>query len=193
MSATTKERILDAAEEIMLAKSFCSVGLNQILSAVQVPKGSFYHYFQSKEQFGVELLKHYIAEHTARLKRILLSSDLDALKRLEAYFNGTISHMIEGECKQSCLVAKLGSEVSTFSEPMREVLADGMKEWRAIYERLIREGQESGVIRTDLDPSETAAFVQDAWQGAMNRTQIDRSAAPLRSAASFLCRSLASA
>ena len=175
----------------MLAKSFCSVGLNQILSAVQVPKGSFYHYFQSKEQFGVELLRHYIAEHTVRLKRVLLSPDLDPLKRLEAYFNGTISRMLEGECKQSCLVAKLGSEVSTFSEPMREVLAEGMGEWRAIYEQLLREGQEAGVIRRDLDPASAAAFLQDAWQGAMNRTQIERTVAPLHCAAEFICRSLA--
>jgi TetR/AcrR family transcriptional repressor of nem operon len=193
MSATTKERILDAAEEIMLTKSFCSVGLNEILSAVQVPKGSFYHYFQSKEQFGVELLRHYIAEHTARLKRVLLSSDLNPIERLQALFNGTISRMLEDECKQFCLVAKLGSEVSTFSEPMREVLAEGMRDWRAVFEQAIREGQSQGVVRADLDPVSAAAFLQDAWQGAMNRTQIERSVAPLRSAADFLCRTLSPA
>ena len=62
---TTKERILDAAEELMLEKSFHSVGLTEILEAVKVPKGSFYHHFKSKEQFGVEMLKHYVADATA--------------------------------------------------------------------------------------------------------------------------------
>ena len=61
----TKERILDAAEQIMLEKSFHSVGLNEILKAVGVPKGSFYHHFESKEQFGVEMLKHYVADAVA--------------------------------------------------------------------------------------------------------------------------------
>jgi TetR/AcrR family transcriptional repressor of nem operon len=187
----TKERILDAAEEIMLTKSFCSVGLNEILNSVNVPKGSFYHWFSSKEQFGVELLRHYMNEHTARLKRILLSSDLNPLARIETMYDGMISRMLDGECKQFCLVSKLGSEVSTFSEPMREVLADGMREWRGIFEKVIREGQEQGVIRKDIDPAEAAAFVQDAWQGAMNRTQIERTVAPLRSAAAFIIRSLA--
>jgi AcrR family transcriptional regulator len=65
--ATTKERILDAAEDLMLAKSFHSVGLNEILSAVKVPKGLFYHYFTSKEQFGVELIR-------TTFRRRLLSS-----------------------------------------------------------------------------------------------------------------------
>lgn len=190
MNTTTKERILSAAEEIMLTKSFCSVGLNQILTAVQVPKGSFYHYFQSKEQFGVELLRHYIGEHTARLKRILLSSDLDPMKRLQAYFDGAISQMLEGECKQCCLVAKLGSEVSTFSEPMREVLAEGMREWRTVYEQVLCEGQKAGVVRQDLNVPDAAAFLQDAWQGAMNRAQIERTVSPLQSAAEFICRAL---
>src|SRR5436189_2079852 len=72
---TTKERILEAAEEIMLQKSFHSVGLNEILAAVKVPKGSFYHYFQSKEQFGVELLRHYVAEASAWKRRLLLSTE----------------------------------------------------------------------------------------------------------------------
>src|SRR5260221_6124397 len=75
-TATTKERILDAAEEIMLLKSFHSVGLNEILSAVKVPKGSFYHYFQSKEQFGVELLRHYVADASAFKRRALLTDEL---------------------------------------------------------------------------------------------------------------------
>ena len=69
MSMSTKQRILEAAEDIMLTKSFHSVGLAEILAAVKVPKGSFYHHFSSKEQFGVELISHYVQEHTARLRK----------------------------------------------------------------------------------------------------------------------------
>src|SRR5580698_11070677 len=89
---TTKERILDAAEEIMLQKSFHSVGLNEILASVKVPKGSFYHYFQSKEQFGVELLRHYVKEASVYKRKMLLSADVEAdpLKRLSAYFDCNI-------------------------------------------------------------------------------------------------------
>ena len=186
MSSTTKERILEAAEEIMLAKSFSSVGLNEILAAVKVPKGSFYHYFASKEQFGAELLAHYIREHTGRLRGLLLGAELTGRERIEAYFAGTISKMLEGCCKQFCLVGKLGSEVSTFSEPMRKVLAEGMLEWRSIYEQVLTRGVTDGSIRQDLDVPSAAGFLQDCWQGAMHRSQIERSVAPLRSAAECL-------
>jgi TetR/AcrR family transcriptional repressor of nem operon len=187
MSVSTKARILDAAEEIMLAKSFHSVGLNEILAAVKVPKGSFYHYFESKEQFGAELLRHYVHSHSQRLRRVLIECpELRPLERLIAFFHGAVSRMLEGECRQSCLVAKLGAEVSTFSEPMRAVLAEGMTEWRKMFEELVREGQKRGDIRAELEPAAAAALIQDLWQGAMQRTQIERDVTPARHAAAFL-------
>src|SRR5260221_9724954 len=138
-TATTKERILDAAEEIMLLKSFHSVGLNEILSAVKVPKGSFYHYFQSKEQFGVELLRHYVADASAFKRRALLTDELaeNPIERLMALFDMNIARLLENGCQCGCLVVKLASEVATFSDDMRAVLAEGMREWRRLLEQLI--------------------------------------------------------
>jgi TetR/AcrR family transcriptional repressor of nem operon len=184
---TTKERILDAAEEIMLQKSFHSVGLNEILSAVKVPKGSFYHYFQSKEHFGVELLKHYVADASVYKRRALLSTELaeDPFERLIGYYEMSVAKQFEASCQCSCLVVKLASEVATFSNDMRAVLAEGMKEWRGFLEQLVREGQAKGSIRQELDPVVTATVLQDLWMGASQRSQVERSVAPLRAAVLF--------
>jgi TetR/AcrR family transcriptional repressor of nem operon len=190
---TTKERILDAAEEIMLQKSFHSVGLNEILAAVKVPKGSFYHYFESKEHFGVELLKHYVSEASAWKRRVLLSPDAEPnpFLRLMAFLDLDIARTMEKDCHGCCLVSKLASEIATFSCPMREVLADGMHAWQGIFEKLVIEGQEKKVMRAGLDPNETAALIQDLWMGATQRGQVQRSLAPLRGAAAFLRQYLA--
>lgn len=184
---TTKERILDAAEEIMLQKSFHSVGLNEILTAVKVPKGSFYHYFQSKEQFGVELLKHYVADASAYKRQYLLGTELgeDPYERLMTYFDRAITKVYESSCGCSCLVAKLCSEVASFSDDMRAVLAEGMREWRGFLEQVVVEGQEKGSIRKDIDPTATATMMQDLWMGATQRGQAERSVAPLRAATIF--------
>jgi TetR/AcrR family transcriptional repressor of nem operon len=186
-NATTKERILDAAEGIMLQKSFHSVGLNEILSAVKVPKGSFYHYFQSKEQFGVELLKHYVADASAYKRKMLLGTELgeDPYERLMTYYDRAISKIYESTCGCSCLVAKLCSEVASFSDDMRAVLSDGMREWRGFLEQVITEGQEKGSIRKDIDPTATATLMGDLWMGASQRGQAESSVAPLRAAAIF--------
>jgi TetR/AcrR family transcriptional repressor of nem operon len=187
-TATTKERILDAAEELMLAKSFHSVGLNEILSAVKVPKGSFYHYFTSKEQFGVELIRHYVTEATAFKKRLLLTGDLDPnpLERLTAYYNGAIAQMLENQCLPACLVIKLSSEVSNMSDDMRAVLAEGMAEWRGIFEAVVREGQSKGVMRGDIEPAVAGSVLHDYWLGAMQRMMVQRNVESLRTAASFI-------
>ena len=186
MSTTTRERILEAAEDLMLTKSFHSVGLNEILGAVKVPKGSFYHYFASKEQFGVELISHYVEEHTRLLEKFFGATETKALQRFVDYWGYQIGRMTNGECRQSCLVAKLGLEVANFSEPMRETLAKGMAAWRALFERAVREGQRDGSIRKDLKAVEAAAVLQDTWQGALQRMQVERNVSPLRGAAKFL-------
>lgn len=193
MSITTKERILDAAESIMLEKSYHSVGLNEILKAVKVPKGSFYHYFSSKEQFGVELLQHYCADSTAFKKRVLLSTtpQADPYERLFTYLEGTVlkSTACEGRCP--CLVVKLASEISDLSEAMRQVLADATKEWIGVYEELIREGIAKKKMNAKLNPATTATLIHDLWNGAMQRAATCRCVGPLREAIAFLRTELA--
>lgn len=185
---TTKERILDAAEGLMLAKSFHSVGLNEILSAVQVPKGSFYHYFSSKEQFGVEMLKHYVAGATAYKTKMLLSlvPEPDPLRRLLTYLEGSIAKAHEAEGKCPCLVIKLAAEVGDFSEPMREVLAEGSRQWIGILQQVIAEGIAKGSISPQVAPAATGAVIQDLWAGAMQRAATTRGTAPLRDAVRFI-------
>jgi TetR/AcrR family transcriptional regulator, transcriptional repressor for nem operon len=186
MSATTKERILEAANEIMLTKSFHSVGLSEILAAVKVPKGSFYHHFSSKEQFGVELISHYVSAHTARLKKFFTTPGPKGLEKFVEYWAYQIGQCTEGNCKQGCLVVKLGLEVASFSEPMRAVMAEGLKAWRGIFQRVVEEGQADGSIREDISPAEAAAAIQDTWQGALQRMQVEKNVGPLRTAAQFL-------
>ncbi|MBB5036579.1 TetR/AcrR family transcriptional regulator [Prosthecobacter dejongeii] len=185
---STKERILDAAEGLMLEKSFHSVGLNEILKAVKVPKGSFYHHFESKEQFGVEMLRHYVAESTAYKSKLLLSPtpEPDPLLRLVTYLESNVCRTLESEGKCPCLVIKLASEVADFSEPMREVLAQGTREWVAIFEKLLIEGVQKGKMATSIEPTLMAPVILDLWTGAMHRASTTRSVTALREAITFL-------
>lgn len=185
---TTKERILDAAEGLMLEKGFHSVGLNEILNAVKVPKGSFYYYFQSKEQFGVELLRHYVTDSNSQKRSVLSAEKLepDPLQRLMTYLESNIAKFQQNEGKCPCLVVKLASEVAGMSEPMREVLADECRQWAAMLEELVREGIAKGVMRADLDATAAATMIQDLWAGAMQRASVLREVRPLRQALGFI-------
>lgn len=185
---STKDRILDAAEDLMLEKSFHSVGLTEILKVVQVPKGSFYHHFDSKEHFGVELLKHYVTNASDYKRRMLLSPEPEPnpRQRLLTYLESNLGAFLEHQGKCPCLVAKLAAEVSDFSEPMRQVLAEGGQEWIGIFEQVIQEGLDKGDLRCAMEPRTAAGIAGDLWMGAMQRASIARDAAPLREVIRFV-------
>lgn len=184
----TKERILDAAEELMWKKSFHSVGLNEILTAVGVPKGSFYHYFESKEHFGVEMLKHYIQAATLEKTRMLNSEygNPDPVKRLLEMLEASIESFQEKEGKCPCLVLKLASEVTDLSEPMRQELAKGMKTWLGILAAVFEEAAMKRLIKKATDPELEARILRDLWAGAIQRATILKSREPLDTALGFL-------
>ena len=184
----TKERILDAAEQIMLERSFHSVGLNQILSAVEVPKGSFYHYFVSKEQFGVEMLRHYGKGSTAYKQQMLLDADVepDPIQRLLTFFNMVIGKIQENGGKCPCLIQKLASEVADFSEAMRDELAKYYADSVAILEQVLQEAVKKDRLPASFDTATEAAFVQDLWSGAQQRASVFRNAEALHQAVELI-------
>lgn len=183
-TSTTKERILEAAEEIMLERSFHSVGLKQILETVRVPKGSFYHYFESKDQFGVEMMGHYMAEASARKRGLLLASDRDEdpLQRLFDYLDGSVDSMEDSAGKFPCLALKLASEVSDISEAMRGELGRGFKDWIDIYQAVLDEALAKKMLTENVDTASEAQLIQDLWSGATHRAVTNRDPEPVRHA-----------
>jgi len=180
----TRERILDAAEAIVLERSFHGVGLNQILTAVGVPKGSFYHYFASKEQFGVEMLRHYAERSAEQRRRILANRDVepDPLRRILLFLNSVMAKVVENGGRWPCLLMKLAGEVSCLSEAMREVLAGSYRALAADIRENLEEAVAAGQLPADTDTAALAAFIVDLWSGAQQRAVVLRAVGPMQNA-----------
>jgi TetR/AcrR family transcriptional regulator, transcriptional repressor for nem operon len=103
LAAITKEKIFLAAEGIIIERSFHSVGLNEILRAANVPKGSFYYYFESKDHFGAEMLQHYIDQATVEKSRLLGDSaqEPDPLRRLIKMLESSVCEFDQNGAKDS--------------------------------------------------------------------------------------------
>ncbi len=176
----TKERIIEAAERLMLEKSFHSVGLNELLRTVEIPKGSFYHHFASKEQFGVEMLKHYSSESVKMKRSYLLDSEINSIiERFRVFFETGISNFQANGMVCPCLIIKLASEVSSFSEPMRETLAEGLENWNRVIAEALSLGIKKGELAPSLKPRETALLIGALWTGSVQQAIILKSIAPL--------------
>ena len=175
-SEDTRQQILETAKAIILGKGFAAVGLNEILTAASVPKGSFYHYFKSKEQFGNALLEDYFDDYMINLEELLQYNDTPALDRLMSFFQYWFDSQLSETTEDKCLVVKLSAEVTDLSEAMRNTLNAGT---RKVIERLavtIQEAIDHKELTCDEGASQFAQELYYMWIGATLLTKVSHTA-----------------
>jgi TetR/AcrR family transcriptional regulator, transcriptional repressor for nem operon len=163
----------------MSHKGFAAVGINEVLSEAGVPKGSFYHYFTSKDAFGEAMMRSYFAGYLADMDRILAEPGRTSAQRLMDYWDGWRETQSVDECQGKCLAVKLGAEVSDLSESMRLALKEGTTAIVDRLERAISAGLEDGSLAVDDDARTTAQVLYDLWLGASVMAKIHRDIGPL--------------
>lgn len=178
-SEATRKHILDTSFELVLRKGFVGVGLQEILKACDVPKGSFYYYFASKEAFGCALLEQYIHDYKAKIEQIWLQTDGSAYARLMALWQAWIEDPIRGGWAENCLIVKLAAEVSDLSEDMRKILNFGVNKLTERVASLLHEGQQEGSIPLHIDPNKMAQVMYQLWLGAALLAKLAQDKAPL--------------
>jgi TetR/AcrR family transcriptional repressor of nem operon len=177
-----RQHILDTAKPIILGKGFSSVGLNELLSAAEVPKGSFYHYFKSKEAFGEALIDSYFANYLERLSNHLKNSGESAGDRLMNYWLLWLDTQASDDNDGKCLVVKLGSEVSDLSEPMRISLEQGTSQIVALIAECITDAQADASLSAEIVATDCALVLYNLWLGATVLTKIRRNRSALEAA-----------
>lgn len=173
-----RQHILDVAHPLLLRKGFTAVGLAEVLNAAQVPKGSFYHYFGSKEAFGEAVLEGYFAEYLSRTET-LLAPPGTAAQRLQRYFDDWLDSQTGDEAQSRCLVVKLGAEVCDLSESMRAALARGTRAITGRLAQCIEAGRLDGSLPGAGDSATAGVVLYQNWLGASLLAKITRDRAPL--------------
>lgn len=176
--ADVRAHILDVAEPLFLHKGFTAVGLAEVLTAAEVPKGSFYHYFGSKEAFGEAVLEGYFAGLLARMDAVLDGPGTGA-ERLLAYFGDWLESQTDAEGQSRCLAVKLGAEVCDLSDGMRAALERGTQGAVDRLARCVEAGKADGSLPADLDAPTVAAALYQSWLGAGLMAKIARDRTPL--------------
>ena len=177
--ADTRELLIRAGLEMLTGQSFAATGLDAMLKRAGIPKGSFYHYFESKEAFGRELMAAYDGYFCAKLDRWLLDETRPALERLGAFVEDAKSGMARHDFTRGCLVGNLGVEVDVLPEDFRERLEDVLQGWQARVVACLRDARREGAIPKHADLDAQAAFFWIGWEGAVLRARLVRDAAPL--------------
>lgn len=177
----TREQVILAAQRLMAHKGYTAVGINEVLTQVHVPKGSFYHYFASKEAFGQAVMDSYFTDYLLNMDRIFGHPQPAGLLLLEYW-----TYWYELETGDSdaprCLAVKLGAEVADLSEPMRISLKEGTTAIIGKITGMINAGIADSSLTPTFEATLLARLLYDLWLGASVRAKIDHNAAPLDNA-----------
>ncbi|TRW91997.1 TetR/AcrR family transcriptional regulator [Candidatus Methylobacter oryzae] len=175
-----RENLLNQGVTLLMEQGYHGTGLKEILDAVQIPKGSFYNYFGSKEHFGAEVIQHYIEPFIKQLTGHLQQSEDDALGALQRYFNEGIADLEKANFKGGCLLGNLMGEIGDTSDICQKSLQDALNRYRDLMQSGLEKAQQQGTIRTDKTAEEMADLLVNTWQGALLRMKIEKSSAPLK-------------
>ncbi|WP_458790039.1 TetR/AcrR family transcriptional regulator [Yoonia sp. MH D7] len=175
----TRSHILSVGRSLTARHGYSGVGLSELLKAAEVPKGSFYHYFASKEAYGCALLEDFVAQYIVGLDDTLFNRKMDARTRLLRYFEGWFDKQTGSNLQDRCLVVKLSAEVADLSVDMSKILEQGVADIIASLTQTIEEGIADGSIAPLQDPCGVAQSVYFQWLGASLVAGLTQDSRPL--------------
>ena len=187
MTHSTKQRLLDAGLPMLLERSYNDLGIQALLEATATPKGSFYHHFESKEDFALQVIDRYMLDVHAGLDACLGDAARPPLDRVRHFFATTQQSYREAGY-MGCLLGGLGQELSGVSEVFRRKIEKCFAGIAARLAVCLEEARKGGDLPRDTDVKRLASLLVDCWEGAALRSRLRRDAAPLEAMLDFMFR-----
>ncbi len=176
----TRNMLLEVGRRAFLERGYANSGIEAILNEAGVPKGSFYHYFSSKEEFGLQVVEVFAQQCESWIDEALGDLTLSPLARMRKYFEGMVDSLAGQGCRNGCLVGRLSQEMADQNEVLRQRFESIFSAWTDRLADCLREARDGGEIAADLDVRDLAEFCMNGWQGAILRAKTARSTVPLR-------------
>ncbi|MFG0524999.1 TetR/AcrR family transcriptional regulator [Pseudomonas sp. zjy_9] len=175
----TREALLHCGMEVLTEQGFAATGIDTVLKRVRVPKGSFYHYFDSKEAFVQEVLQRYATYFARKLDRWLLDDNVPPLQRLSNFVEDAKAGMARHQFRRGCLVGNLGQEITALPASFRDALENVLLDWQERLANCLIQAVSLGQLRPDSDCDALAAYFWIGWEGAVLRAKLVQNAQPL--------------
>ncbi len=176
----TRSEIIRVGTDHIARQGFKAAGIDAVLKEAGVPKGSFYHYFKSKEEFGLAVIDHFAEHFEQRLDVFLDDEEVAPLNRIRNFFESGLTRLSQNQCTRGCLIGNLGQELADLNERFRARLDEIFGMWRERFALCLRAAQRQGELPDALDPNTTAGFILSGWEGAILRAKVMKSPQPMR-------------
>jgi TetR/AcrR family transcriptional repressor of nem operon len=176
---STRDHLIDVGLELMHQHGYQATGLSDILKAADVPKGSFYHHFDSKEDFAAAALERYIAREAQHAATVLNDSKTLPMKRLKRYFVDLMKVYGQSGRIPGCMMGRFSLEIGAASPQLRKRISTSFAHWQHTIATVLQQAVAQKELPADTDSASLAGFLLNSWEGALLRSQADKSNAPL--------------
>ncbi|KQC06996.1 MAG: hypothetical protein APR62_00795 [Smithella sp. SDB] len=182
----TREQIIRKGSELIHAQGFNATGLQQILQAAGIPKGSFYFYFKSKEDFGLEIINYFGVMISGILAHYLGNKKIPPIQRMERLFEFFEAAFKENGHTQGCPIGNLSLELAGTNERLRVRLKEVIESIITQIESCLEEARRDGSIPFGLKTYDTARLIFYGFEGAILHMKVVKNTEPFRAFRSYL-------
>jgi TetR/AcrR family transcriptional regulator, transcriptional repressor for nem operon len=171
-----KEQLIDGGSRVLFEKGFHAASVNDIVAAANVPKGSFYNHFESKEALALEVTRRYAASY--ELDQLHEAGD-QPLQRLREHFEATIGRTVDRGVELGCLLGNFSTELAVHSPSIREYVAASFAAWSGAVTAALEQAQAAGQLDPAIDASALGPYLVNAYEGAVARAKVTGEREPL--------------
>jgi TetR/AcrR family transcriptional repressor of nem operon len=186
MKTETIDNILEIGTDLILKNGYNNIGLNKILEAANIPKGSFYYYFKSKQDFGIQVIKFYSENSLTFLNGYLTDASKEPKERIISFFEDMQKVYVDKEFKEGCLLGNSSLELSDMSEAFSNSVAYELNKWQDCFELCIKEGQDANTIKKEESAKDMSDFILTTWEGSLLRMKSSKNTDSIATFIKFL-------
>jgi TetR/AcrR family transcriptional regulator, transcriptional repressor for nem operon len=186
MKTHTKKKLIEKGAEIIHLKGFYHTGIKEILDATGIPKGSFYNYFKSKEDFGLQVIDYYVEQFSFLVESVMKDSSLSPIGKMRKILLFFMEFFKSRNYAYGCPIGNLSQEMGDLNPAFSDKLKDAVDTMVGSCLGLLEDAQRAGEISSELDLRETAYFIISSWHGALMRMKVEKSLAPLENHYRFI-------
>lgn len=178
-----RDKLLQAALDLVWANSYGSVSVDDICEAAGVKKGSFYHFFPSKEDLAVAAFEEHWQRDIEPILERVFHPDHSPLERITGWCEAIYAEQKERFQAHGhvpgCPFASVGSEMGTLNERLRRKVEDMCERGMFQLERTLKDGQRDGSIPV-ADPTSKARTLHALAMGLMLQAKVENDPEVLR-------------
>ena len=176
---STRDHLIDIGLKLMHSNGYNATGLTEILKEADVPKGSFYYHFGSKEDFAAAALERYTTREAQHAASVLIASKISPLKRLKRYFMDLIKLYGQKGAIPGCMMGRFSLEMAAQNPQLRKQISVTFAHWQHTIATVVEQAVAHEELPAATDPESIAGFLLNSWEGALLRSQAEASDAPL--------------